>query len=1556
MSEDTDLQGERTYMSTPAPRRHTCLTGAVLSLLLAAGCAGSAAAATGPSLYADGLHVATGGIVDPDGRVWVSDHNGGFCRVTGPTDRSPGTIDHPHVPGAPADVARTCLGGLLPDAAPGPDAAGAPAYYDPTPETSGNGDEIVLIPDGAAASNAVFRATWNPHDHVFEIDPAVDTIAMDADTTQPRPRPVAASIGPDGDAYVVFQRSATIQRIDDPASLAPVVELVGSTSDGRGAAAVAAGYGPFGPLGPDLVYVAETVGVRQISGVAGDASVSTQPSALDVPPPTAVSALAYEVTDPINGEGMLYAGTADALPPLVLPGPDRVLKLNPGGRNDEVAMGFSSVGGFALRPVAGGPDGLLVIDEPALAIDAQPLGMGRMFSIGAPITTILSGPSTPAGQPALEPRVTADSTPTFTFAGEFVRECSLTPAAAAANAWGRCTTAGEHTPGALADGRYRFAVRSVDGARTGPADSVTFTVDTVAPAATPRVVNPSPNGSYLKAPSYSFDNSDAGEPEAGYVCTLDDLGSDADTPAYEPCAEGRPSLPDGTYSLRVKLVDAAGNVGSVESDAVVFTVGTDPSTDGQAPGPHADLTHPTSSAQLAGGATVATGSLEDPTGRLWISDHMAGFCRLTDPSVDGPGTIEHPTLPGRPRVETRTCLGGLRPDAGEGADATGPPAFVDPTPLRPGNGDEVVIVADGFAASDTLVRFGWDPGTRRFEFRDRIQVPSVDGRGRPRPVSTAVGPDPDGATGPKVPEVFFVSKRDTYVGRVKDAAGDHPTADIVGFVSAGGRRAEVVAVGGHSVTVPPANEGDAPATEQRPVVYLVDQNGLAVLDPELAGVTNVAAGAPRATTKDVALPNIGAAVYDFDRGLLYLGTMDAIAAPADLGVDRVVRYDVAADRAVDTTGGFTMVQGLGLRRDGRVLVVDDPAVIIDGEPQGMGKLWQIGGPAARISSGPTNLPDKAAWVPAHTGDPTPSFELAGDGPLECWLRPAADTAPQWAPCATGTFTAPQLADGDWKLTVRSTAGSTAAVQTPADDVDDPTRFVPGTLRFTVDTQGPAKPSVTAVAPLVGGITNAAPMFTFAGDEGVRYSCSLNGVVKNPCRPGRTFPSGGTPAVKDGDNSLTITAIDRAGNASPESSRFVFKADAIVPTVTIAAPAEGQVTGTEARFVFKASETTGTTYGCRLDGATFKRCDSPADAGGRGEPYAIELLPGGSVQVTYRGLTPGRHRFQAHASDDHGNVSPNASRRIRVDVTAPTAIIDRPDPNETTGRSTTLTSHIDPATIGEGETNTLACMLDGAPVVAADCDESIPVGGLSEGMHTFTVQATDSAGNAGPVGSRTWHVDATAPVITIRQQGNGLLAAPTYTITTDEPAALRCRYDDRPMEECATVNGRNLGPGQHTLHVVATDAFGNVSQVSRAFSLVFASSANTSVPASITQAALRAGGLPVTFTANENTALARFEISRVVAGPALATAARAAKAAGPAGKKAAYTHLVTVTRRTPKAGIYRRRLKERALVNAMKPGVYRVQTRLRDDAGRYGEPVYDTVRVKKSKARVKRAKR
>src|SRR5687767_10357580 len=112
-------------MRAPAPR--TAMTVLfVLGLALACALAfAQRAAAAGPSLLAEGLHISTGAIVDPANEVWVADHNAGFCRIKR-SNLGPGVIDHPQTPGD-NDSNRTCLGGLLPEAATGPDAAGQPA-------------------------------------------------------------------------------------------------------------------------------------------------------------------------------------------------------------------------------------------------------------------------------------------------------------------------------------------------------------------------------------------------------------------------------------------------------------------------------------------------------------------------------------------------------------------------------------------------------------------------------------------------------------------------------------------------------------------------------------------------------------------------------------------------------------------------------------------------------------------------------------------------------------------------------------------------------------------------------------------------------------------------------------------------------------------------------------------------------------------------------------------------------------------------------------------------------------------------------------------------------------------------------------------------------------------------------------------------------------------------------------------------------------------------------------------------------------------------------------
>ena len=325
----------------------------------------------------------------------------------------------------------------------------------------------MLIPDGASPSSDVVRADWNPDTGLFEFR---DIITMDADTGEDRPRPVAVSAAPDGNAYVVFQRSGTIQRIVDPESPTPTVDLVATTSDGRGASAVAATYGPRRPA------VAAAHRRRRDDRPARGRrhrdrpgrAATTVDSGFDLPGAQVVSALTYEILDAAAGTGDLLRrhgrlasrrrGRRERRP--------RVPLARRSGLPSQVADGLSTVGGFGPRH--GG--GLLVLDDPAIVMPGEPIGTGRMFSVGATWARITGGPT----------GATNDTTPTFTLTGEGARQCSVDGGSPQP-----CTAS--FTTAELAEGRHTFAVRA---AGVPVSEIRRFEVDTTAPTAAPAVVSP----------------------------------------------------------------------------------------------------------------------------------------------------------------------------------------------------------------------------------------------------------------------------------------------------------------------------------------------------------------------------------------------------------------------------------------------------------------------------------------------------------------------------------------------------------------------------------------------------------------------------------------------------------------------------------------------------------------------------------------------------------------------------------------------------------------------------------------------------------------------------------------------------------------------------------------------------------------------------------------------------------------------------------------------------------------------------------------------------------
>ena len=1252
--------------------------------LLALGAASAQAA--GSSLTADGLHISTGALVDPAGRTWVADHNAGFCRVTNPTDTAPGKIEHPELPGQAGT--RTCLGGLLPDAGTGPDAAGQPAFYDPSPTFPDSGDELAFIPDGASPSSEVVRAQWNRNTRKFEFK---DTITMQG----ARGRPLSVALGPDDNLYVTFQREDTIQRIRNIDAELPVAEIVGLPSDGRGPGAIAVG----GTAAAPIVYVAETVGLRELAPNA-----ATPPTTIATSLPAAPGTISALIYDQANDA--LYAGTGDAAGPPVAADTDRVHRYKPNATGAarleaDFAKGFSVVGGFGLRP-----DGdVTVVDDPALLDPAEPIGTGRMFVAGKPAAHATGAKST------------KDRTPTFTVTGDGVSDdaqlqCRVT-GSGVDTGWDDCAGDGSFTVGQdLSDGSYVLSVRAIDGDVTGRPEAFRFTVDNVAPLA-PAVTKPADGGAELTKvgtnPWFEF-KTEAG---AKLECKLDDAAE------FTPCAtRGRlGTFTEGEHTIVVRATDAAGNVSAETTrkfmvDATVLPGGPAP----WGPGP---ATHKGSS-RYADGLHISAGSIVDPMGRVWVSDHNGGFCRVTQPTENGPGTIDHPSVPGGPGP--RTCLGGLLPEAGGVRTDAGQPSLVDPTPANIGNGDEVALIPDGARPSSDIVRAKWNPDSELFELMDIVTMIGDGGNDpgvRSRPTATAAGPDG---------EVYVVFQDSGTVERIANAAGANPTVAIVGR-PANGRRAETVAAG-----------RDADGSTR---VFIAEDGGLTSLEPR---VNQPPTAAPVAFAANAG--TISALKYDLDRDHLWVGTANGLTQ-ADEGIDQIHRFSPRVPGGNPQLGyarGFSMVGGLGLRPDGVVYVVDDPALLDPAEPLGTGRMFQVGLPSAKITRGPLNDLGVQATNRAFTNDRTPTFEVEGDFTrvdgttgtpvLECKLSGQGITDPQWVTCpADGRFTpATPLADGDYVLALRAKDGDAVGLVE--------------IHKFTVDTVAPGTPVVAS--PTQNELVPAKPWFEFTAEADAKFECRWDGAAFEPCAQGynKEYANPSTHTVQ-------VRAIDRAGNASNASAERTFRTAGTPSAVTISSAPAALTRNTGAEFAFNAGTAQGMVYECRLVGrsSVWETCSSPK---------------------SYSGLADGTYTFEVHAQQVigtfRGDVTAVTRHTFRVDTTAPTVNVIFPDQGELTGPSPGIR-------MTASESGSLQCRIDGAPFQA--CSSTQVFSGLAAGDHTFEVFATDAAGNPGPVTRRTFTVIAdgneSAPAPAPAPQ------EPSITVTdatTGQPLTIRISDIDR----------------------------------------------------------------------------------------------------------------------------------------------------------------------------------
>ena len=385
-----------------------------------------------------------------------------------------------------------------------------------------------------------------------------------------------------------------------------------------------------------------------------------------------------------------------------------------------------------------------------------------------------------------------------------------------------------------------------------------------------------------------------------------------------------------------------------------------------------------------------------------------------------------------------------------------------------------------------------------------------------------------------------------------------------------------------------------------------------------------------------------------------------------------------------------------------------------------------------------------------------------------------------------------------------------------------TSFGPYTaVAHFVDTRAPT-PSFTQAPANNSTVYSDAQsqQFAFHTDEdgeSPSFVCQRDSGAFAGCSSGITWSS-----IADGIHDFCIKATDASGLGGNEAC--VHWEQETNPTATINTEPPSATASSSASFTYTSNKAShpadGSTlsYRCALDTTTFTACPASGES--------------------YDDLGDGQHVFKVEAVF-HGaleavgttHTSAPQSYTWTVDSTPP-------DLNVTSGpaNGATFGPHGTQAWTFETsdattEVASVQCKLDSGAFAACTSPTSESVADAAPGLHTLTIKATDSAGNARTV-ARSWKIDGSGPVIAMTSgPANGALltaTSVTWTWHSNEHATFRCRLYVAALTPPAFGNcsggsshtAAGLAPGTYSFEVVGTDAYGNVGHlVKRTFTIV-----------------------------------------------------------------------------------------------------------------------------------------
>jgi hypothetical protein len=334
---------------------------------------------------------------------------------------------------------------------------------------------------------------------------------------------------------------------------------------------------------------------------------------------------------------------------------------------------------------------------------------------------------------------------------------------------------------------------------------------------------------------------------------------------------------------------------------------------------------------------------------------------------------------------------------------------------------------------------------------------------------------------------------------------------------------------------------------------------------------------------------------------------------------------------------------------------------------------------------------------------------------------------------------------------------------------------PGTYRITVT----GTTVCDTTAPTIELRTPAKDARVRQGaDVVVDYSCSDEGGSGLASCVGSVPDGAKLDTSSLGELSVTVSARDGAGNQTVVT-HTVAVVDERPPEVTLDSPVDGAV--------YERGELVAADYSC-----------ADEDGGSGLESCAGPVADGASVDTT----TLGDHTFTVDARDRSGNVASATARYTVVDRTPPTIAVTTP----AAGASYAL---------GEEVLADYSCADEVGGSGVASCAGQVANGAAvdtsSSGEKSFTVEATDAAGNPASVTVRYTVVDRTAPAIELSAPVDGA----TYERGQRVVAAYYCT-DQKGGSGVATCEGTVASgapidtsrPGVYSFQVRTADVAGN----------------------------------------------------------------------------------------------------------------------------------------------------